>query len=530
MKKIISLFVAMALLLIVAVPIDADVKGKNTITIENDIEGTGIKLENEKYFAYKVMDLIIDPNGQDIKYTVDSRFEEFFRNKANEEGVQLGNSDELNNFANNYFNDNNENIQLIASEIKEYIDEKKIVKDSENGVITTSGSLQKTIIGNLSPGYYIILDQGTTGQVVAAAGMGTASSNLVINLKASKPTVYKEILNNDNGQWGVVGDNKIGDNVEYRLKAKIPTNITGYTNYTYILHDTLDKGLTFNNDISIYVGDKDSDVPKKLVEGSDYKIEMPSHKHEGQSEGAKVIDISINVMEALKKGSFKLGDTLYIYYSAKLNENAIIAGSSNENKVYLEYSNNPYNENSTEKEPNKVVKDYTFKINGLKTDENSNPLEGAEFSIYREGVALKFKSTTLDDGTNIYVLSEDLTASETIVSGKNGKFEIIGLDDNINYILRETKAPNGYSKIKDIDFAITTKYDELGNINSITTSSKYIQAMEGSFELETTIVNKKQGLLPETGGMGTGLFKLVGGFLMLAALGLFVLNKKKKVY
>ncbi|MGL5352345.1 MAG: SpaH/EbpB family LPXTG-anchored major pilin, partial [Clostridium sp.] len=396
------------------------------------------------------------------------------------------------------------------------------------GPITTNGSIQTTEIINLDLGYYIIIDQGG-GQVIAAAGMGNTNPNLEIHLKASKPTVDKEIQNNDDNNWGVVGDNQIGDDVNYRLKATLPSNITGYTSYTYTLHDTLDKGLSFNNDVEVYVGEKKADGSNKLEVGTDYTVEMANHGHNGQTDGATLFDVSVNVMDGIQNKRFNLGDTLYIYYSAKLNENAVVAGDSNDNNLYLEYSNNPYDENSKEEGPDNIVKDYTFKINALKTNEDGNPLKGAEFNIIKDGNPVKFKVNTLADGTNEYIVSTDDTATETIVSGENGKFNIIGLDDNVEYTLKETKAPEGYNSIRDIKFIITASYDEQGNIISITTNADSIQVVDGTFELGTTIVNKKATLLPETGGMGTVLYSLVGGILMVSALGLFILNRKKKV-
>lgn len=527
MKRILSMFIAMALFLTVGMPVGADTRGSSTITIKNNTETTGIVLKDEKYYAYKIMDLDKGPNGTELRYTVDSRFAKFFIEEAKIDSSDVSDEDKLNDFANKYFNDNANNMFEVTKKIKKYIDDNNVNKDGENGEITTNGLIQTTEINNLDLGYYIIIDQGTEGQVVAAAGMGNTNPNLEINLKASKPTVDKEIKEND-GDWGIVGDNQIGDKVEYRLKAKLPANITGYTKYEYILHDTLHKGLTFNKDVEVYVGEKKDDKSNKLDIDTDYTVEMVNHEDSQQAEGATHFDITVNVMEGIEGKKFELGDTLYIYYSATLNEAAIVAGGSNDNEVYLEYSNNPYDENSKEEGPDKVVKDYTFKINALKTDEKGEALKGAEFKIFRDDVALMYKVNILEDGTNEYIVSKEGT-TDTIVSGENGKFSIIGLDDNVEYTLKETKAPEGFNSIKPIKFKIIVTYKADGTIDTITTNSEAIQNVDGSFELGTTIVNKKAGLLPETGGMGTTLFNVAGIVLMISAAGLFIINRKKRV-
>lgn len=537
MKKVISLFVAMLVLLSVGVPAFANTKGN--IIIKNTTANTGITLTNEKYYAYKVMDLVGSSGGNPQGYTIDQDFKKFFKDKANKSNpiVAVDTDDKLNKFANDYLNKNKDNMIEVAREIKKYIDAENnttvtIVKDGENGTISNDGAVQTTTIPDLDHGYYIIIDKTTTEaeHVIAAAALGTNFPGLEIQLKASKPTLDKKIFHNELGTWGNVGDNAIGEKVEFRLAGKLPQNITGYKNYTYLMHDTLDKGLTFNDDIQVYVGEKNAtSVP--LVLGTDYTIEKNvKHNHNNKdyiTSGKTGFDLSINIREGVVASKFKLGDTLYVYYSATLNKDAVIAGFSNDNSVYLEYSNNPYDENSKEEGPEIVVKDYTFKLNGLKTNTKGDVLKGAEFNILIGTEPIKFK---LVNGTNDYIVSKDADAIDTITSGTNGKFNIIGLDDAVVYTLRETKAPFGYNTISDKNFTITAGYDGNGIINSLSANTESgITNIVGTYELGTTIVNTKSELLPETGGMGTTLFNIAGVSLMTTALGLLVFKRRKKV-
>ena len=40
--------------------------------------------------------------------------------------------------------------------------------------------------------------------------------NMTATPKGDKPSLDKQIKHNESGEWGVVGDNKIGDTVEFR--------------------------------------------------------------------------------------------------------------------------------------------------------------------------------------------------------------------------------------------------------------------------------------------------------------------------
>ena len=91
--------------------------------------------------------------------------------------------------------------------------------------------------------------------------------NVTAAPKGDKPTLNKQIKHNENGEWGVVGDNQIGDTVEFRTITKVP-NTSGYTKYDYIIHDTMSAGLTSKAvHLKIqYIHDKTpvSDVPFDL--------------------------------------------------------------------------------------------------------------------------------------------------------------------------------------------------------------------------------------------------------------------------
>ena len=52
--------------------------------------------------------------------------------------------------------------------------------------------------------------------------------------------------------------------------------------------------------------------------------------------------VTVNIIKAIEDGKISAGQSLYTYYDAILNENALIYDrGKQENTAYLEYSNNP---------------------------------------------------------------------------------------------------------------------------------------------------------------------------------------------
>ena len=476
-------------------------------------------MEGHTYEAYKVFDLSY--SGDNYAYSVTEEFKAFFRAKAGNEDVST--DVRLNKFATDYIRDND--IDQVAKELNAYIKKNNIENSGSNGEVKVNEGIETTSISNLSIGYYVVTDKvGGNTSVVSATILGNTDKDLVINLKAEAPTISKEIKKGDS--WGNVGDSQIGQLVEYRLISTIPS-VQGYDTYKYKIRDTMSAGLDFNKDsLKVYVGEKDNGGT--LLDNSYYSLNTEKEN--------VTFELSVDIIEGINDGKFAKGDKLYIYYNATLNENAQIAGGSNDNSVELEYSNNPYEETTTTTTPTTSVKAYTFRLNGLKTNETGGALEGAEFQITRDKEPLVFIPSTRTDSNGdeirVYTISNSPKIvgnnyTDTIVSPVSGKFEVIGLDADVEYTLVETKAPEGYNKIDPIVFTITAEYNGEGTITNIGTNNSGISKIGETFELGTTIVNTEIGsLLPQTGGKGTKIFTIVGGVIMVVAAFVFIRMRK----
>lgn len=356
------------------------------------------------------------------------------------------------------------------------------------------------------------------------------SYNVTINHKVVKPTVEKKVYDNfDNqdgtstGDFGSSADHAINEKFQFQLIAKLPAGrdegraYDYYDKYTVCFNDTLSEGITYDGLDSVVI--ESNGTPYDITnDSSKYDIDI-SNLESQNSFVVKIHDVK-NCVANLNDGA-----TITVTYTAHLNDKAYvnIAGgsTSNINKVYLTYSNNPKDESSIGKTPESTpVYVYTYQLNNTKYHDDDNPnnvLAGAGFRLYSDEAChdedeIKLKMN--DDDTYSRDFSTEGKGVE-MISGQDGQFNVKGLDAG-TYYLKETKTPDGYSACKVIPVTIKADHSRNDQVN-----------LEGS-NLTNDIVNIKAGgiTLPSTGGIGTTLFYVVGGGLMVAAIVLLVTKKR----
>ena len=101
-----------------------------------------------------------------------------------------------------------------------------------------------------------------------------------------------------------------------------------------------------------------------------------------------------------------------------------------------------------------------------------------------------------------------------ITTDATGKFTIKGLDAD-TYYLTETAAPAGYNKLAD---PVTIFIGEDGVVNATDDNPNGVT--------EVKVLNQSGSELPSTGGMGTTVFYVVGGILVVGAIVLLVARKR----
>lgn len=398
-----------------------------------------------------------------------------------------------------------------------------------NPAESTAGNGTYTI-ANLDSGYYLV--KGKDNTLTNADDFYTAYlmkvvGNMTAAPKGDKPSLDKQIKHNESGEWGVVGDNQIGDTVEFRTITKVP-NTAGYTKCDYIIHDTMSAGLTSNVTSSADVTIKVNDT---TVLTTEYYIVTAT----GNSFSA-----TVDILQAIADGKMNANDQLYTYYTGVLNADAKVYDEGKQDNVaYLEYSNNPHVDTEKGKTPEKKVYDWTFKMGINKVNENGGQLTGAKFALSKNGT-LKVADMNCDaegipaatteligmvklsDG--VYRVATDGDANVVYVVDA-GNPVIKGLDDAVDYYLYETKAPAGYNLLSEpVHFKISAAYNEDGsNYTDVTVT---VGAAAASNTLSANVVNKSGSTLPETGGIGTTIFYVLGSLLVVGA-GVVLITRKR---
>ena len=113
-----------------------------------------------------------------------------------------------------------------------------------------------------------------------------------------------------------------------------------------------------------------------------------------------------------------------------------------------------------------------------------------------------------------------------MIPNENGVVMVFGLAFEHTYYLYETNAPSGYSQLQSPIQIDTTLFD-MGNgfTNVITNPAVFINDgnIIGNF---IAIQNNRSSMFPETGGIGTGIFLLIGSVIMVIS-GIALIIKRK---
>ena len=563
MKKSIALLLALVMVLSLSVSAFAAMTevaaGTGSILVKNN----DTVLASEKTFAaYKILDLKAykDEETGEIQtylYTVPESLADFY-------AARYG----LNKTASDF---DAQVVAKIAEETDLFAFGAAVIaaatEDPKTGAAVENGYK----FSDLPLGYYVIEDTTTEGDYikpVSALIIDTATPDVEINVKAEKPGVDKKIDTDNNlGTTNDRAENSqaaIGDNITYVITSKVP-DMTGYDKYFFIAQDTMSKGLTYNEgSMVITVGDT------TLTADVDYTVSVT--KNENAPNNLKIVFdnfIQYNTKEFV-------GKPITITYTALLNDNAEISTAPNTNEVYLQYSNNPNvdykgenepTEEDIEKEPlgetpKKDVKTFTTALEIVKTDPNGNRLEGAEFTLTgtamnrvrveqesfelnETGAYWKLKDgsyTTTDPNSTIdgapvdkdkyesltekyakttnttYETKVDGPLTITATVGEDGTVRFEGLKEG-DYTITEAKAPTGYNPLTEtVQVEITWNEETFG--------FEFDGAVDDNGIAKLTVMNQTGTELPSTGGMGTTIFYILGGIMVLAAVVMLVTKKR----
>lgn len=438
---------------------------------------------------------------------------------------------------------------------------------SDTATESTAGEGVYTI-DNLDAGYYLVKDQD--GSLQGAADTATdyivqVLGNVAMEPKDSDiPTLEKKVYDeefavNDEAKtygegYNDVADWNIGDRVPFKLIGSIP-DMDAYDTYQYIFHDTISAGLRLDmGSFDVYVAQEKNQDPVALgwteIDPENYTL-TPT---------ADGFTLTIDNLKNFPYVNEEERKYILVFYDAVLNENAEIGLPGNENTAYLEFSNDPNGDGLGRTAEDTVIV-FTYELDGTKVDgeDETTKLEGAQFVLLN---GAKSEAAMVVDGKVtgwVKVHSEaaagDVKMPETyeewverygnqnviLTSAADGIFKIAGLDDG-TYYLREIQAPAGYNLLEeDVQLVITADTENGQNwagepgqaLTALNIRVNDGELQPGNTEtgiVNVTVANNQGATLPETGGMGTTLFYIIGGLLVVGAGVLLVVRIRMKAH
>ncbi|MBQ3278885.1 MAG: isopeptide-forming domain-containing fimbrial protein [Clostridia bacterium] len=473
MKKLIALVLALALVMAVAVASAAQ------ITIEKTNK-------DQVYEIYKLFDAVVDPQrvdgGSGISYKLRSDKEDF---KATVNGTEVDGATswfELDSAGNVKGQSGLTETVLKSDDFKAWA--MAYGKKLTDKTVTGDGNDQ-TITG-LDDGYYFITT--TTGTLVTIDSIGPDET---VQDKNPPTTIDKEITGVADGDVTTDKEKALAQvGTEVNFEVRIPI-ANGAVNYSF--EDDMSAGLTNSKNATVYLVEKDAAVAEGATAETAYGT--LSYPTEGN------LDIVIAFDNAWLKNN--IGKDIIVKYSATVNADAVIADAANPNKATIKWGNTdkPLTHEDT-------VEVWSAKITVKKVDGAGNALDGAGFVLKNED-GKYYKNT---DGIVSWVDTE-AAATEIFPVKANDEATVAAATftglANGTYTLVEKTVPKGYNKAADSTLTI-----------------KDADAEDLNLAIETTVTNNQGTELPSTGGIGTTIFYILGGVLIVGAAIILVARRK----
>ncbi len=329
----------------------------------------------------------------------------------------------------------------------------------------------------------------------------------------------------------------VGDTIPFIVRTVTPNYGTNYTDPVFTITDTLSDGIEFTETQYNAIVVKNHGTA--LTKGTDYTIT-------DFNKSTYTITFSKTYLQNVKANT-----DVTVEYTATVNKKAVMHNVEQyDNDVDIVFSNSP---TTTDDSLHDETHHYTFSIDAsLLGSEGGNEVTKELVKIGVDEltgeVITKWETKDASEWSKINPLKGatfTLTRSDGKVynatSDANGYLNFTGLDA-ASYTLVETSAPAGYKfSTAGVPVVITAEYntDDTLKEYSITindnATSTYTATNNGGWTTKTTIndeadttgiINEKGVTLPSTGGIGTTIFYILGGLLVVGAAVILIARRK----
>ena len=454
-----------------------------SITVQNAVE-------NDNLAAYKVIDITYDAGANHLSYEWNSDFADFFAGTTEynttaytvEQFAKLQNNSDL--------------LKDLLAQLPKYIVNKGITPEKTE-IVAANGT---ATFADLAMGEYFIRPTSST-------------SVYQLMLQKIEPTVVDGTYKIDNEKFTAkkseVTITKTADKtsvtkkekVAYTVTVDIPTYAANTTDKSFYVSDLLADGLTL-------------DTASIAVKIDGVAVDAAAYTLDTTATTGYTFKFSVSTDQYTNNWSANGGKQLVITYTATLNaDDTTEVNTPETNTATFDYSFYPYVENShKQKIASADVTTFAIKIDKYADDSSSTKLAKAKFDLYRTATQAE-----IDAGTSVeipHTAVKGIKLESGLVTDNNGsatfeKYQANGT--HYTYYLVETQAPSGYNIL---DHAVEVHFTDAD-----------VSTTDGVYTVR--ISNKTGFRLPITGGTGTVIFTVVGIALMVGAVVLLVLSRKK---